>query len=362
MGRKRKYFISRGELVICLMAMALLSSVVLYVKSALSGAAIAFHTILWVKTIIWMLWGLWIPVLFMLLRKVPIHSSNRYLGLVFHVPISIFIIGIHLLFYALIVKFSGIPNMAQQSIERLYLSFLFSQFEWYFMTYWALMLGGYASDYYQKFRTKEIESVKLDMLLTKAKLHALKMQLRPHFLFNTLNTISSLVRQDKKQHSISMLSELGDLLRLVLDQSEFQFIPLSKEIDFIEKYITLEKKRFQNKIAVKMDINNDLTDTLIPSFVLQPIIENSIYHGLSKKSDARLLSIYIDSIENHITIKIYNDGFPLADDFHITKTSGIGLANTIERLSRLYGEGRYCFDMFNVENGVMTALKIPYTS
>lgn len=351
-------FLSRGEIALCLMAMAIISSILFYIKSLSSTSPISFTTILLIKMGIWMFWAIWIPLIFFLSKKIPVKKSNMYLGALFHLPISIIIVCLHIFLYALIISQSQIPNIQDQSVVSLFRGFFFSQFEWYFMTYWALMFGSYAFNYFRKYNESKIKSAQLDALLTKAKLNALKMQLHPHFLFNTLNTISSLVRQEQKTKSISMLTELGDLLRLVLNQNEKQFVPLIDELSFIKKYIVLEEKRFKDKIKLNIVFDKELKDALIPSFILQPLIENSIYHGLSKKIDAHILKISIEYENQRVKIQIYNDGFPLPENFHLTKTKGIGLINSIERLSQLYGED-YSFDISNFKNGVITKLNIP---
>lgn len=341
------------------MAMALLSSVIFLIKSVFTGLEIPFYAILWVKTVIWLFWGLWVPLIFFLIKNIPIQKKDSYKGLFFHIPISIVIVALHLLLYALVVKLSSIPGMRNLPIETLFINFMYSQFEWYFMTYWALILGSYAFKYYDEVQEGKLESAQLETMLTKSRLQVLKAQIRPHFLFNTLNTISSLVRQSKKERSLSMLSELSDMLRLVLDQREKQYVILSEEVTFIKKYIALEEKRFKNKINAKIMFNKEIENALIPSFILQPLIENSIYHGLSKKIDATLLSLTIEKIEGKLYFTLFNEGFPLPKGFHVSKTKGIGLANTIERLSRLY-HNKYDFKIFNSDKGVTTVLTIPY--
>ncbi len=331
----------------------------LYIKSDLNGQSISFFWILCIKTTTWLFWGCWIPFIFYLSHKVPIHKHNYYLGVLLHLPISIMIVCFHLLLYVIIIKLSPIPGFQGQPIATLFIGLLFSQFEWYFLTYWALMLGSYAVEYYQKFRESNLKAAQLDSRLTKSRLMALKMQLHPHFLFNTLHTISSLVRQDEKKKSISMLSEMGDLLRIVLSQNEEQFIKLTSELEFIKKYIALEEKRFKNKMNVQIEVGDDLSETLIPSFLLQPLIENSIYHGLSKKVDASILSIDIKKKGNQLCIEMYNDGPPLSENFNVFKVEGIGLANTIERLSQLY-QDQYIIKFLNIKNGVLVKLNIPY--
>ena len=357
--RERKNFINRGEIVLCLLGMAILSSVVLYIKSELNNSNISFHVILIIKVLIWLFWGCWLPLIFFLSQKIPIHKNNTYKGLLLHIPVSIFIVCIHILVYAAIIKFSPIPSFNNQPLDKLFFGFLFSQFEWYFMTYWALILGSYAFNFYYKFQHSDTKSAQLETLLTKAKLNALKIQLKPHFLFNTLNTISSLVRQEENDKSILMLSELGDLLRLVIDNNEQQFVPLSNEIRLIKKYIALEELRFKSKLRVTIDVDERIDDAMVPSFILQPLIENSIYHGLSQKIDAKWLTIEIKKDNDTLNFMIYNDGFPLPEDFHITKTKGIGIANSIERLSQLYKDDYY-LEIFNFKKGVMTELSIPF--
>lgn len=346
-------------MVLCLLAMALLSAVMLATNFYLSEKDVPFAFILFIKIAIWLFWGGWLPIIFYLSKTFPIRKGNAYLGFFQHLPLSILIIVLHIFFYAALVKFTPFSPFQGQDYFPLFRGFLLSQFEWYFMTYWALVIASYAVNYYQKFREGDLRTAQLEMRLTKAQLMALKMQLQPHFLFNTLNTIASLVRQDEKKKAISMLSEMGDLLRTVLKQNDDQFIPLKTELDFINKYIALEAKRFKNKMQVNIEVPTQLLDAIVPNFLLQPLIENSIYHGLSKKMDARELSISINKEKGNLNFRIYNDGPLLPPHFNLLSVEGIGLANTIERLSQLY-PNQYVLHFTNKEQGVLVVLTIPY--
>ena len=354
----KQYYFSRGEIVLCLLTIATLSSVLLYIKT---NRSTPFHIIWTIKAIIWLFWGFWFPLIFYISKKVPILNKRTFKGLLIHIPISIAVVCLHLLLYAIIIKLSPIFNEGDPSITQLFTGFFFSQFEWYFITYWSILLGSFAINYYQKFKESAVRSTQLEMQVVKAQLRALKMQLHPHFLFNMLNTITSLVRQNEKKKSIFMLSELGDLFRLVLQQKEQQLVSLDSELNFIKKYIGLEERRFKNKLKVKIEVEEGLSSALVPSFLLQPLIENSIYHGISKKIDASLLSISIKRKRETLSIGIYNDGFPLPKGFDITKVTGIGLSNTIERLSQLY-RGQFHWEISNNRNGVLVQLDIPYNT
>jgi LytS/YehU family sensor histidine kinase len=231
-------------------------------------------------------------------------------------------------------------------------------FEWYFIVYWAIVLFTYAFDFYNRYRKKELQTLQLEKRLIQAQLQTLKMQLHPHFLFNTLNTVSSLVRQEQKGTAISMLSGLSSLLRLSLAQRDRQEVSLQEEIQFIKHYLNLEKERFGEGMQIHYELEATALEVAVPAFLLQPLVENAVYHGLAKKLDARRLEISAKVINEHLQLQIYNDGPPIEDDFDPVYCNGIGLSNTLERLSQYY-DGKFEFEIKNCRNGVMINMQLP---
>lgn len=195
-----------------------------------------------------------------------------------------------------------------------------------------------AIGYYRKFREKEDAAAQLAVQLANAKISALQMQLNPHFLFNTMNSISSLMRIDIDAAD-TMLEQLGSLLRITLERGDAQFISLHDEMEFIELYLAMQDKRYVGRIHQSIAIDSALYDALVPAMILQPIVENAYAHGLSKLEGNCILSIEAHKEGNRVRLSVLNSGIGLsADAGRRTGGQGVGLANTRSRLRLHYGE------------------------
>jgi two-component system LytT family sensor kinase len=195
-----------------------------------------------------------------------------------------------------------------------------------------------AIGYYRKFREKETTAAQLEMQLANAKISALQMQLNPHFLFNTMNSISSLMRIDINAAD-TMLEQLGSLLRITLERGDAQFISLHDEMEFIELYLAMQGKRYVDRVQQSIAIDPELYDALVPAMILQPIVENAYAHGLSKLEGGGILSIEAQKEGNRVRLSVLNSGIGLgADSGRRSGSQGFGLANTNSRLHLHYAE------------------------
>jgi two-component system LytT family sensor kinase len=192
--------------------------------------------------------------------------------------------------------------------------------------------------YYQKYREKEDAAAQLEVQLANAKVSALRMQLNPHFLFNTLNSISSLMRTDVEAAD-TMLEQLGSLLRITLQRGEAQFIPLRDEMEFIEMYLALQDRRSGGRVRQTLTVDAELHDALVPAMILQPIVENAYTHGLSKLDGGGFLRIEAHREGSRMRLSVLNSGIGLrTDGKEKTDGQGIGLANIKSRLHLHYGK------------------------
>ena len=193
--------------------------------------------------------------------------------------------------------------------------------------------------YYQKFREKEKAAAQLEVQLVNARMAALRMQLNPHFLFNTMNSISSLMRFDIDAAD-TMLEQLSSLLRITLERGNVQLIPLREEIEFIEVYLAMQGRRYAGRIRQTVSIDPELHDALVPAMFLQPIVENAFAHGLSKVESDGLLSIEAQRDGKQMFITVLNSGKGLpTQPVQRTDGRGVGLTNVRSRLKLHYGEG-----------------------
>jgi two-component system LytT family sensor kinase len=192
--------------------------------------------------------------------------------------------------------------------------------------------------YYQRFRQEKDAAAQLSVELAHAQIAALRMQLNPHFLFNTMNSISSLMRTDIDAAD-TMLEQLGNLLRITLERGEVQFIRLNDEMEFVEMYLAMQERRFMGRVRQQLLVNPELHDALVPAMILQPLIENAYAHGLSKLDRDGLLVIAASREDRYLTLSVSNNGAGLQSTQAMgSNGQGVGLANIKSRLQLHYGD------------------------
>lgn len=204
----------------------------------------------------------------------------------------------------------------------------------------------------------KVQSAQLAEQLTSSQLSALKMQLHPHFLFNTLSAIMVLVRQQKEREAETMLSRLSDLLRHTLDDVEAQEVPVWRELDFLRLYLSIEQVRFEDRLRVRIDADPEVTDALMPHMALQPIVENAVRHGLGQSEEPVLIHVRIVRANGHLALTVTDDGPGCPTP--VFKEKGIGLANTRNRLERLYGAEARLSTENRSPRGVQVTMTLPY--
>jgi two-component system, LytTR family, sensor kinase len=203
--------------------------------------------------------------------------------------------------------------------------------------------------------------LQLETSLAKAQVQALRMQLNPHFLFNTLHSISALVREENKALAIKMIAGLGDLLRQSL-QVNSQEVTLRQELDFLEKYLEIEQLRFQDRLNVKMMIDPDTVQATVPCLILQPLVENALRHGISKSAKASLIEIRAIKENGNLILQVHDDGPGFPAEIKPSNGNRIGIANTQARLESLY-RSAFRFQLENAEDGgALATISIPFIS
>jgi LytS/YehU family sensor histidine kinase len=218
------------------------------------------------------------------------------------------------------------------------------------------ILGAYLWQYIVRLRNTQIMQERLQTQLMRAELHALKMQLQPHFLFNTLHTISNLAPIDSRKAQI-MIARLGELLRISLEHVSAEAVPLRRELDFLSNYLDIERTRFEDRLKVVMDIDDDAMNAEVPNMILQPLVENSIHHGINKKVEGGVITIRAHRQSNRVLIEIEDDGGVTPSDSF--GGWGIGLSNTNARLEQLYGVD-FTFDIHPTAAGTSVQFDIPF--
>ncbi|WP_291271740.1 histidine kinase [Geothrix sp.] len=218
---------------------------------------------------------------------------------------------------------------------------------------WAVVAAFHGLRIYRKYKAREVEAAKLEARFAEAQNLALRMQLQPHFLFNTLNSISALVHANP-EGADDMISRLGDFLRMTLDAPPDQLVTLRKELAFIQAYLAIEQVRFQDRLQVRVDIAPNLLDLRVPSFILQPLVENALKHGLSDRPQGGTLQLRAHRDSECLVIEVQDDG----EGFRPGR-EGVGLGNVRARLGLLY-KGRHQLDLLGAPGrGTLVVLRLP---
>lgn len=204
--------------------------------------------------------------------------------------------------------------------------------------FWGAFFFFRGFGYYQQFREKETFAARLEAQLANAQIAALRMQLNPHFLFNTMNSISSLMRSDIDAAD-SMLEQMSSLLRMTLERRDVQLIPLHDEIEFIETYLAMQDRRYAGRIVRTLSVDPELHDALVPAMILQPIVENAFVHGLSKLDRGGELTVEVSRQGDHVRTCVTNSGVGLSNGTNGSCAGhGVGLSNVKNRLRLHYGD------------------------
>ncbi len=228
------------------------------------------------------------------------------------------------------------------------------------LTYWMILAAGFAIRIYDDNRERERNAAELRRALVAAQVEALKMKLHPHFLFNTLNSISFLAVEKDVSGVVTMVDRLAALLRSSLDVAGSQLVTVREELALADQYLAIEQIRFTDRLRVVRRIPPAVLDTLIPSLVLQPMIENSIKHGFSRRIDASRIDIAIRRDGDALVVTVEDDGPGVPPDWDLATHCGRGLKNVIERLEKLY-PGEWAFTIRNrAEGGAIARLRIPW--
>jgi two-component system LytT family sensor kinase len=231
----------------------------------------------------------------------------------------------------------------------------------YLILYGTILVVSYMLDSRERLALQQTESARLNAQLSKAQLNALRRQMEPHFLFNTLNAIAGLVRQERNDAAVNMIAGLSDLLRRVLEDSNRQEVPLGEEMEFLERYLDIQKVRFAERLQLSVDVPRELFRAQVPSLILQPMVENAVKHGIAKRVQGGAIRITAFRSNGRLTLRVYNDGPALPADLE-KNGSGIGIANVRTRLQSLYGDG-FEFSMRNQDpGGVEVSVSVPFIS
>lgn len=309
-----------------------------YISYKYSGGEAHWGVILKINLCQWYAWGLLAPGIIWLSRRFPLERGRWASSLGIHLVASICVALVKWQLDNHLLGFQGSISLV----------FVFHQS---LVTYWLLVGAAQAYHYYQGYRQGELRSAELGTQLAQAQLQALRMQIHPHFLFNTLNAISTLVHNDPEAAD-RMIARLSKLLRLTLENIGVQEVPLAQELEFLERYLEIERTRFADRLNVRMGIAPETLDGCTPYLILQPLVENAIRHGIAVRSSAGCIVVTAKRDNDHLVLVVADDGPGMASSN--SGAIGVGISNTQARLEKLYGTAQR-FEVRNAEHGGVVA-------
>jgi sensor histidine kinase YesM len=287
-------------------------------------------------------------------RRLPLTRGHRLRSVPVLVVAGILVTCFKIVARALVGQL--IPAIPTMRIRGMMLS----QFHLNLATFWVILGIGAAFDYYRKFRERELRATQLESRLAQAQLDVLRMQLQPHFLFNTLHTISAYMQEGDIEAADHMIARLSELLRLAIDGVHTQEVPLRRELEFVQRYLDIQQIRFNEQLRVRVDVAPDVLDAMVPSLLLQPLVENAIRHGISPRAEGGTVALRIARAGPELHIDIEDDGVGLEAAASRGVGKGVGLANTRARLTQLHGTAQRFDVRDRPEGGVRVSLALPF--
>jgi LytS/YehU family sensor histidine kinase len=225
------------------------------------------------------------------------------------------------------------------------------------LTYWVILVVLRGMESRRHLRDERLRRTQLETQLAQAQLQALRMQLQPHFLFNTLNAISALALADPLQARL-MIARLSDFLRLTLEERHAPQVPLSRELEFLTCYLGIQQVRFQDRLSTELDVADDTLAAAVPNLILQPLVENALRHGLQDKPGAGILRVSTRRDGDQLQLRVDDDGLGLPP---AGTAEGIGLGNTRSRLHMLFGDAAQLVLSAIPGGGTRAEVRLPYT-
>ena len=306
-----------------------------------------------------------IPWIVFIAKRYPLDTLKSTRSILVHIGAAIIYASANLLMTSWLSDYVLYTKMQTPFVLNLWR--LFGIYFVGMMVQYVGITGAYfAIDYSRRYREKEraaselaLKASRLESSLTRANLEALRMQLNPHFLFNTLNTISVLALKGERQRVARMLSRLSDLLRLSLENDR-QTLSLREEISFLERYLEIEEVRFRDRLTIDMDVEEAAYEAEVPSLILQPLVENAVKYGFSQTIGPGRISVSCKVRGGMLELEVADTGPGFTNTPVHYESTGVGIANTRARLEQLHG-GNYTMELTNrPEGGAVVRIRMPY--
>jgi len=292
----------------------------------------------------WWSWGLVTPLILWADRRLPFSRKQLPQRLLAHLLPSLIFTSLYIYIFAAVLAVLGLGPWSSLQNTKILAGALRGMFLWSWLVYWLILGASQVYHYYGHYLSSELQMERLERNFSEARLNALRMQLDPHFLFNALNTISSQVERDPRL-ARGMIEHLGDLLRLSLESKDRQEVPLAEEMSFLDHYVAIQKIRFGDQLKIETQISPDVKYASVPCLFVQPLVENAIRHGISRRSSGGTVIILAQRSDDRLDIRILDDGVGLPPGWTLETSTGLGLSVTRERIAGLYPNGASHFDV-----------------
>jgi two-component system LytT family sensor kinase len=311
----------------------------------------------------WLPWMLATPLVLSLSRRFPPSQWRKASTWIAHLSACV---GIGLIYAIWVAAWEELLNpwafaSGPGPFSQVWLHKFYGGLLSYIVLYGMILLVGHILRTREEVALQQTETARLNEQLSKAQLNALRRQIEPHFLFNTLNAIAGLVREYRNDAAVSMIAELSDFLRRVVKDSDRQQVPLAEELEFAQKYLDIQKARFAERLQFTVNVPTELLPAQVPSLILQPMVENAVKHGIAKRVQGGAIRIAASRSNGTLTLRVYNDGPSLPPDWEKRQT-GIGMANVQTRLQGLYGKAFQLTMCNRAPGGVETCISVPFVS
>ena len=313
----------------------------------------------------WYEWAILSPLIFWVSRRFSLERARWRSNLAVHFVAGVLLSVVHLLLCGLAEKLQGWVEGNRTafaaSVQRLFTN----RFHINLAVYGLIVCAWHAYAYYRKYREREAQAAELAVRLAQTQLQALRMQLNPHFLFNTLHAVSSLMLSDVVAAN-RMITRLGELLRLTLETTDQQEVPLEQELEFLRRYLEIERIRFGDRLAVRLDVEPAILDAVVPNLILQPLVENAVRHAIEPNTGPGQIELSAVRNNGELLLQVSDNGAggrpqqsPAVNGACVMR-EGIGLSNTRRRLRQLYGERQSLQLKQRESGGLLVRVTIPF--
>jgi two-component sensor histidine kinase len=350
-------------LVVAATALGVTAAAWLHIIASLGGEPAPFLRTLALVMPFWYLWALYAPLVVWMGTHRPI-ERGRAVGRSFtHLGLAMVMSFLHTgIRFGLQPAVRGAMDTgaSDASAVQPFLGLAVLELPVNVLIYGMILGVTYLVGYYRRLQERELAATRLSAQLADARMQALRMQLNPHFLFNALNSIAMLIRDEKRDAAVDTLEGLSDLLRYVLEESADQEVQLQHELDFVHRYLEIEKIRFQDRLDVKIDADKSVLEALVPTFVLQPIVENAIRHGVRGRDAVSTVTVTARREADSLRLGVLDEGPGFSGVPSPPQGIGLGIRNTRKRLAQLYGDEATLDTADRSPRGATVTITLPF--